>query len=519
MASTSPNKSPQGRAKKSSCVSVPAELNAPWPHTSKRPRDPSVPEIAQKAQLTRLLEVSADSSGWAYQPPTTAASSNIGISPAFFEDADLDLLFSVVQSHPLFYPIDDEQKKKVCASVRGIRTEQGQVIIRQGEMGDCLYIVSSGTYKVSFDDAALRCSVHPSSYSSGQIFGELALLYNNPRGATITCTKAGLLFMLGQAAFRQIFANCSSESKVAFLNQTALFGRLAPTQVSAISSVMEEQTFDEGAPIVREGEPADALYVVRSGGATVMQQQGGRNVEVGTLGEGECFGESSLAEDATRIATVVARGQTTVLRLGRERFRLLCDTPLPALLDRCITRNVLAMVDLFDGMGTSEFDSLLAAFELAEYVAGESIVRQGEDGESFFVIRSGTVSISRTTEDGEEVVVKEGVGVGEYFGEASMLRQEPRHATVRASSSVVCLTLHHSHFSRSLGPRLDYLKREAAKRAWAAENIKDRRITLQDLRVVAMLGVGTFGRVQMVVHKATNTTYAMKCLSKGQVRR
>ena len=73
------------------------------------------------------------------------------------------------------------------------------------------------------------------------------------------------------------------------------------------------------------------------------------------MGEGNFFGESSLSShDPTRVATVVADGPTTVLRLGRERFKLLFDTPLPQLMDRNLTRRVLDRMDLFKGMVSSK---------------------------------------------------------------------------------------------------------------------------------------------------------------------
>mmetsp|Transcript_8488 Transcript_8488/g.18756 ORF Transcript_8488/g.18756 Transcript_8488/m.18756 type:complete len:563 (-) Transcript_8488:433-2121(-) len=279
---------------------------------------------------------------------------------------------------------------------------------------------------------------------------------------------------------------------------------------------MEERVYLAGETIVREGDDADALYVIRSGAAVVVQQRDGQTHELSRMGLGACFGESALTHDARRTATVVAMSATKVLRLGRESFRLMCDTPLPQLLDRNLTRHVLKQMDLFRGMGPTELDKLVSTFEPLEFPPGAKIVTQGEEGETFFVIRSGMVRVTRV-QDGEEIVVKDNIGVGEYFGEAALLRQEPRHASVQAVTAVGCLALQRSRFMASLGSRLNVLKRQAAQRTWAAEHIKDRRITLADLRVVEMLGVGTFGRVQLVVHVASNTPFAMKCLSKGQV--
>ena len=101
----------------------------------------------------------------------------------------------------------------------------------------------------------------------------------------------------------------------------------------------------------------------------------------------------------------------------------------------------------------------------------------------------------------------------------ALLRDEPRQATVTATSGVVCLTLSRARFAAVLGPMSELLKRHAARRTWEAEHARERRFKLGELRKTGMLGVGAFGRVQLVVHEPSGAPFAMKCLSKGQIVR
>ncbi len=82
----------------------------------------------------------------------------------------------------------------------------------------------------------------------------------------------------------------------------------------------------------------------------------------------------------------------------------------------------------------------------AHFEPGDTIVRQGEIGNQFYVITEGEVEVIRLGEDGTEVVINQ-LGVGEYFGEVALLRAARRNATVRAKTDVNVLTLGRDDFS------------------------------------------------------------------------
>jgi CRP-like cAMP-binding protein len=105
------------------------------------------------------------------------------------------------------------------------------------------------------------------------------------------------------------------------LARTPLFAHLGRVDLAKLAGELEERQFRAGQAIVREGEPADALYVVKSGEASVTL--GGQALDdAGDLriGAGECFGEMALLADSPRTASVVATTEVTVWRLSRARF-------------------------------------------------------------------------------------------------------------------------------------------------------------------------------------------------------
>jgi CRP-like cAMP-binding protein/di/tricarboxylate transporter len=106
------------------------------------------------------------------------------------------------------------------------------------------------------------------------------------------------------------------------LARSPLFSQLGRLDLARLAGELEECRYPAGAVIVRQGDPADGLYVINSGHVSIVV--GGNETRdghaVNLLGPGEEFGEMALLTDSPRSATVVAHTEVTVWRLSRARF-------------------------------------------------------------------------------------------------------------------------------------------------------------------------------------------------------
>ena len=104
----------------------------------------------------------------------------------------------------MFSGLDDKEKKIVVDAMDERQCFKGDVVIKEGDEGDVLYIIDSGTlsctkiFKGNTDPTWLK------KYEPGEAFGELALLYNAPRAATITSDGDSTLFALDRQTFNHI---------------------------------------------------------------------------------------------------------------------------------------------------------------------------------------------------------------------------------------------------------------------------------------------------------------------------
>jgi small-conductance mechanosensitive channel/CRP-like cAMP-binding protein len=100
----------------------------------------------------------------------------------------------------------------------------------------------------------------------------------------------------------------------------------------------------------------------------------------------------------------------------------------------------LAALDLFASLTAAEREGLAAAMPLVPLEAGQTIVTQGNEGDSMFVIAAGTVEVRMAAAEGASRRVN-ALGAGAFFGEMSLLTGEPRSATVRALTAAAVYTI------------------------------------------------------------------------------
>ncbi len=124
---------------------------------------------------------------------------------------------------------------------------------------------------------------------------------------------------LASVLLRPDFPADDARTWVDVLAEVPLFAELSGRQRRKVASLARIRRFTDGAPLVRVGQAAAALYVVLDGKVSV-RRPGSRAL---TLGIGSIVGELALLDGGTRTATVVAQGDVVTLAIPASRFRTL----------------------------------------------------------------------------------------------------------------------------------------------------------------------------------------------------
>jgi CRP-like cAMP-binding protein len=229
---------------------------------------------------------------------------------------------------------------------------------------------------------------------------------------------------------------------------------------------MRAYNMPRGVEVVRQGEAGDRFFLVAHG-AFEVQVDGQQQIR---LERGDYFGERALLHRAPRAATVMAIEPSRVLALDQAAFDslLASDLVVRTRLETALAyRQEVAEMALFRDLSSAELDVLLARLLPLDAAAGETIIRQGDSGERFYVVRSGAVEVER---DGHPLAR---LGPGEAFGEIALLLDVPRTATVTAVEPTRLLALEAHDFRDLLAgylgradelQRLSYLRLRTHKR-------------------------------------------------------
>jgi len=210
--------------------------------------------------------------------------------------------------------------------------------------------------------------------------------------------------------------------------------------------------------VIRQGDRGDWFYVVKKGTARVLVD----GFQVGTVGQAGSFGERALLRDVPRTATVRSEEPMELLGLSREVFLSgltgqAATNPPPADHSSVATgtewsvrerAHVLGRLNLFSHLDSDLLRRLAEQASVDHWPPDAVIVRQGDDGDRFFVVLDGAATVSV---DGAPVGE---VRPGDQFGEIALLHGVPRTATVRTSRPTTTLSLDRADFSGALRARV-----------------------------------------------------------------
>jgi CRP-like cAMP-binding protein len=231
------------------------------------------------------------------------------------------------------------------------------------------------------------------------------------------------------------------------IDQLPLFDDVPEDVLSDLAGRVRLITFAAGQPVVRQGDRANAFYLVRKGVLRVVEEDPATSAEIRTLrtlGRGEGFGELGLVEASTRAATVRAVEEAEVFQIDKGAFdELLADmVRVPDFGPTMQAMAELQRLPSFAHLESDELSELLAHGDWSNIAPGEAIVRQGEVGDAFFAIGSGQVEVIENSSRARTL------GSGDHFGEIALLLDIPRTATVRAITPVKVFRLDRDGFDK-----------------------------------------------------------------------
>mmetsp|Transcript_18491 Transcript_18491/g.40011 ORF Transcript_18491/g.40011 Transcript_18491/m.40011 type:complete len:769 (-) Transcript_18491:75-2381(-) len=319
------------------------------------------------------------------------------------------------------------------------------------------------------------------------------------------------------------------------IKPNVLFEHDSKEEILQIIDVFKPHTYSKGETIIKQGDEGSEFYVVESGELNIHVTVKGDNdvggeeseVKVGNYSTGSAFGELALIFGSPRAATITATGDCKLWSIERMAYRSVISQlryeqhlEKSAFLKTCTFDNQ-QFSSIFDG---SQIEDLTIATKVDHYEAGEVILREGEMGDTFYIVKSGNIVYYKKGDMERQGTIEE----KKAFGTTSLLKGVVSSCTYKANSPVTVFYLTRKDFEAIMGTMQNVLDGATVSRSVARSKSKktimtsmsmDQRydLELNELDTFNVLGRGAFGQVSLVQAKKTKKVFALKAQSKHYI--
>lgn len=282
--------------------------------------DDDIPEPEPITRTGNRTSVSAEAYG-AWNQKAPAAGVGAFVAPVYEKtDEQVARIREILAKSWIFANVEEKQLDVIYKAMNKVEYKAEDVVLSEGDEGDYLFIVDDGKlvcYKEKEGEAnVLKTCV------GGDIFGELSLLYNAPRAASVKAKAPSLLWKLDRDTFKNIHSAATERARkqaALFLAKVHVLTSFTQVELTNLADVLVAMKFGPDEEVIKQGEDGDTFYIVEEGTLVVMKD----GAEAMRYGPGDYFGELALLSKSSgkRQATVKTHTAARLLTLKRDAFK------------------------------------------------------------------------------------------------------------------------------------------------------------------------------------------------------
>lgn len=224
---------------------------------------------------------------------------------------------------PIFADADEADLRELFLAVEARELPDGEVVVRQNDYTDSFLVIADGAVEVRVRAEGAAADRHVVDLTAGNFFGEMSLISNRRRNATVISKGCRLIEVPRKAMLKLLAVAPAVKQTVdrAFLVrafQGYLFPGVPHEELWPLVAKAEMVRVDKEKRLFAEGDPADALYLIRSGMVKVSKRSADREIILAYLVAGNFFGEVALLSGSRRSATVSTIFPCELIKLARS---------------------------------------------------------------------------------------------------------------------------------------------------------------------------------------------------------
>ncbi|XP_053611097.2 cGMP-dependent protein kinase, isozyme 2 forms cD4/T1/T3A/T3B isoform X3 [Plodia interpunctella] len=290
---------------------------------------------------------------------------------------------------------------------------------------------------------------------------------------------------------------------------------LEMTQIREIVDCMYPVEYAAGSLIIKEGDVGSIVYVMEEGRVEVSRE----NKYLSTMAPGKVFGELAILYNCKRTATIKAATDCRLWAIERQCFQTIMMRT--GLIRQAEYTDFLKSVPIFKDLPEDTLIKISDVLEETHYQTGDYIIRQGARGDTFFIISKGEVKVTQKPPNSNDEKFIRTLTKGDFFGEKALQGDDLRTANIICDSpeGCTCLVIDRETFNQLIST-LDEIRTKYKDEGESRQRLNEEfaNLRLSDLRIIATLGIGGFGRVELVqIQGDSSRSFALKQMKKAQI--
>jgi cGMP-dependent protein kinase 1 len=284
--------------------------------------------------------------------------------------------------HFLFSSLPEENLESLIENMKFYTLGAKEVIFCQGQPGFNFFVLMDGIVEIIVN------GVFKGYISHGNGFGELALIHDSGRTATIQTVTSVSLWGIDRSIFRGALKTLSEikfEENFKFITSIPFFSKLSMPQLESLVSVLVNQAYKDGQQIIIEGDPGNLFYIIQEGSVQCSFNQ----KVIRVLHEQEYFGEQALIYNTFRTATVTAIGKVKVLSIGRDILVSILGDSLQKIVYRNSLKITFERCEVLQKLSQFQINKLIDCINVFSYKNNQIVIKKGKktNKKIWFVLR------------------------------------------------------------------------------------------------------------------------------------
>ena len=310
-------------------------------------------------------------------------------------DQEMRQIILSLKKHFIFTSLKAEYTSIIVHHMKHFFLNGNEVVFEQGKPGNNFYVVATGKLEVIINNKQVGI-LRP-----GDSFGEMALIHDTLRTATIKTIDKCSLWGLDRATFRktlELLESANYQENKQFIETIPVFETLNANQKEALVHSFSTQYFNPGTKIIKEGDPGELLYIIKEGNVLCTRDE----QEIRRMGKGSYFGEQALIYNEMRTATVTAIDNVKAIVISGAKLTKVLGDKLSSIIYQNSMKICIEKNNLLKKLNKEQIELLINNMKI-KYFQNESIVIPAgtTKGQTIWLILKGTL-----VKESKEVVGK-----------------------------------------------------------------------------------------------------------------